>query len=65
MAYQAPQEAGDIGRVVLCSARDCSYNRDTKCVAQAVHIMLHSDHADCNTYTNNRHHSEMQMEEEM
>lgn len=52
---ESPMQMGDIGKVVLCSARDCSYNQNTKCVAEAVHVRLHSDHADCNTYTHNQH----------
>ncbi|MDO8682491.1 MAG: DUF1540 domain-containing protein [Armatimonadota bacterium] len=53
------QQAGDIGRVVLCSARDCAYNQAAKCVAEAVHVNQHQDHADCNTYTNNHHEAQM------
>jgi hypothetical protein len=29
-----------------------------KCVAEAVQVNLHNDHADCNTYTENRHTSQ-------
>jgi hypothetical protein len=50
-----PMQRGDVGKVVLCSARDCHYNQNTKCVAEAVHVNLHQDHADCNTYTENHH----------
>jgi hypothetical protein len=54
---ESPLQMGTSGKVVLCSARDCSYNENTKCVAEAVHVMFHRDHADCNTYTHNRHTS--------
>jgi len=67
MQYQGPEgsrEQTAMGRVVLCSAQDCRYNENTKCMAEAVHIILHSDHADCNTYTNNRHQAVAQMMEE-
>ena len=69
MQSEGQQQAGDIGHVVLCSAKDCDYNMNAKCIAEAVHVMLHSDHADCNTYTNNHHQGEMEevsveMEEE-
>lgn len=60
---QHESQTGDVGRVVLCSATDCDYNRNMKCFAQAVHVHLHSDHADCNTYTNNRHPAGEEMEE--
>jgi hypothetical protein len=56
-----PKQGGDIGRVVLCSARDCSYNQASKCVAESVHVMLHQDHADCNTYTHNQHMQQSQV----
>ncbi len=52
---ESPTQMGTSGKVVLCSAQDCSYNKDTKCVAEAVHVMFHRDHADCNTYTHNTH----------
>jgi len=52
---QQPMQGGDAGRILLCSARDCSYNQNTKCIAEAVHVNLHEDHADCETYTENRH----------
>lgn len=57
------QQSGDVGRVVLCSATDCDYNQDMKCFAQAVHVHLHGDHADCNTYTKNQHPAGEEMEE--
>lgn len=50
-----PVESNDMGRVMVCSARDCAYNENTKCVAESVHVNLHNDHADCNTYTHNKH----------
>ncbi|MEN6372754.1 MAG: DUF1540 domain-containing protein [Armatimonadota bacterium] len=50
-----PMETENSGKVVLCSARDCAYNENTKCIADAVHVNLHQDHADCNTYTHNQH----------
>jgi hypothetical protein len=49
----------EIGRVVMCSARDCAYNQGAKCVAEAVEVNQHQDHADCNTYTNNHHTAQM------
>lgn len=52
---ESPTQKGETGHVVLCSAEDCAYNRNTKCVAEAVQVMLHRDHADCNTYTHNQH----------
>lgn len=54
---ESPMQMGSPGRIALCSAKDCSYNEDTKCVAEAVHVMFHRDHADCNTYTHNAHNS--------
>ena len=62
---ESPMQMGDIGRVVLCSAQDCAYNQNTKCVADAVHVKLHSDHADCNTYTHNKHAGTMEQPGQM
>jgi len=59
---QRTSQPGEIGRIVMCSARDCAYNQAAKCVAEAVHVNLHMDHADCNTYTNNHHQAEMSEE---
>ena len=61
---ESPMQMGSPGRVVLCSAQDCSYNQQTKCVAEAVHVMLHRDHADCNTYTHNAHSINQQVIED-
>lgn len=44
------------GHVMVCTARDCKWNDDTRCVAKdGVMVNFHQDHADCNTYTLNRH----------
>ncbi|MDO8587523.1 MAG: DUF1540 domain-containing protein [Armatimonadota bacterium] len=61
---QPMSQAGDMGRVVMCSAKDCAYNQAAKCVAESVHVNRHQDHADCNTYTNNRHPAQMTEEKE-
>ncbi|MDD2486355.1 MAG: hypothetical protein PHX89_03580 [bacterium] len=43
------------GKVTWCSAVDCGYNEDMKCIADGVAINMHVDHADCETYTENTH----------
>jgi len=44
------------GHVTVCSARDCTYNEASRCVADAgIMVNFHQDHADCNTYTRNEH----------
>jgi hypothetical protein len=48
-------QMGEPGRVMVCSAKNCSYNQNAKCVAESVQVNLHNDHADCNTYTENQH----------
>lgn len=46
----------DPGHVANCGATDCMHNRARACVAPGgVQIMFHSDHADCGTYTRNKH----------
>lgn len=46
----------DEGKVVVCTATDCKWNCETKCIADdGVMINFHKDHADCNTYTHNQH----------
>lgn len=44
------------GKVTVCTARDCRWNDESRCIADAgVMVNLHMDHADCNTYTKNEH----------
>lgn len=43
------------GHVTVCTATDCRYNEETRCMAQGVMVNFHKDHADCNTYTQNEH----------
>lgn len=46
----------DPGHVAKCTASDCSHNRRGACGAPSgVQIVFHADHADCDTYTRNRH----------
>ena len=46
----------DPGHVARCSAVDCQHNQERTCRAPGgVQITFHSDHADCTTYTRNRH----------
>jgi hypothetical protein len=60
---ESPMQMGSPGKVVLCSAKDCSYNENTKCVAEGVQVYRHQDHADCNTYTHNAHTGTMVQED--
>ena len=43
------------GHISVCTARDCLYNDESRCVADGVMVNLHKDHADCNTYSKNEH----------
>ena len=43
------------GHVTACTAQDCTYNEEARCIAEGVMVNLHQDHADCNTYTKNQH----------
>ena len=43
------------GHITVCTARDCMYNEETRCMADSVMVNLHLDHADCNTYSKNEH----------
>jgi len=58
MHYEAQPmgENPEEGKVMLCTATDCLWNSSTKCIADVgVMINFHTDHADCNTYTRNKH----------
>ena len=48
----------DPGHVANCAATDCQHNQARVCRApQGIQIIFHGDHADCVTYTRNRHSS--------
>ena len=40
-----------IGGVGACKASGCKFNMAFECRAGSIDIILHSDHADCSTYT--------------
>ena len=43
------------GHISMCSASDCLYNENSRCIADGVIVSYHQTHADCNTYTRNQH----------
>ncbi len=38
------------GSVGACLASDCRFNEMLECVAPAIHVINHSEHADCKTF---------------
>jgi hypothetical protein len=58
MAFGAEfeSETAEEGKVMVCTARDCAWNKQARCMANdGIMINFHKDHADCNTYTKNTH----------
>ena len=46
----------DAGHVANCGATDCTHNKALICTApHGIKVVFHSDHADCGTYTHNKH----------
>lgn len=39
------------GFVSLCSAESCIYNEENQCRADSIEVAVHTDHADCETFT--------------
>lgn len=58
MTYSADFENVNVdeGKVMVCTARDCAWNEQARCTANdGIMVNFHKDHADCNTYTKNKH----------
>ncbi|MDH7481559.1 MAG: hypothetical protein QHH26_06240 [Armatimonadota bacterium] len=52
MSMENPNE----GRVMTCTARDCMWNENSTCTADnGIMVNFHQDHADCTTYSQNKH----------
>lgn len=39
------------GFVSLCSVDKCIYNSENQCHADSIEVAIHTDHADCETFT--------------
>lgn len=58
MTYEEALDMENVeeGKVMICTARDCKWNDEARCVANdGIMVNFHQDHADCNTYTKNTH----------
>ncbi len=51
--FQARNKGGFVninGGVGACKVSDCEYNDSFECTASGIHVITHSNHADCGTF---------------